>query len=139
MMRNATPSGTSARRRAALQGGFTLLEIVISASILTMLILITARVLAGGQKLLGTTSIRSEGEMKAGDIAQQIAERIANGAISTLRDGRGALIDDGGRSTTGLSVALVDKFVGEACLKGSVGIQLGLDGETNVTNQVDDD
>ncbi len=146
MMRTSLPSGTSPRRRASLEKGavekaslergFSLMEIVISAAILSMLILITARTLAGGQKLLGTTSMRSDGEMNAEKIAREIAERIANGAIDTLRDGSDALIPDGGTSTTGLSVALVEKFVGEANLKGSVGIRLGADGESDGTSDV---
>lgn len=123
----------------ARERGFTLLEVMIAAVMLFLIVGIAARFLASGQSLLSTSALQSEAEVAATRIAQQIAERLRNGALSTVTDINGNLLADGASSTNGITMAQVTGFSGETRLRGSIGIRLGLDGEANVVDGRDND
>jgi hypothetical protein len=127
-----------AARPPAATRGFSLLEVILAAVILFVIIGLSATILNGGNKLLNSVSIRSQSEVSAANVADQIATRIRNGFMSSLRDPTGAFIADGGGSTTGFSVRLFDRFEGGPLAGETVSFTLGR-GETNVVDGKDDD
>jgi Tfp pilus assembly protein PilX len=77
----------STGRRSDAARGFTLIEVMISATILFVLILLVMRSLNDSSRLLSTVSVKSEAEIKAEAILSQITQRFRNGVISTLTKG----------------------------------------------------
>lgn len=128
----------TAVRAPAAPRGFSLLEVILAAVILFVIIGLSATILNGGNKLLNSVSIRSQTEVSAANVADQIATRIRNGFMSSLRDPTGAFIADGGGSTTGFSVRLFDRFEGGPLAGETVKFTLGR-GETNVLDGKDND
>lgn len=70
---------------AAPAAGFTMIEVIVSTLILSAIVLVTAMALQGGNNLLVSTSVETEAEIKAGRIADQIANLLRMGMFSTLK------------------------------------------------------
>jgi len=118
--------------------GFTLLEVMLSAFILSAIILMTVSILNGGNKLLLSVSLNSEAEVKSADLADQIAKRMLNGVVSTLRDGTGAAFADGATTTNGVTIRLISGYQGAAVLGETYRYTL-VDQESNTSDGIDND
>jgi hypothetical protein len=130
-----TPRAPHARTRV---GGFSLLEVVLAAFILFVIIGLSATIINGGNKLLNSVSLRSQSEVNAANLADQIATRMRNGCIAGLRDPTGAFILDGGGSTTGFSVRMCEDYSGAPLAGDTVKFTLGR-GESSVVDGKDND
>jgi len=126
-------------KRHGPEGGFSLLEVMLATAILFLIIAVAFSFINDGTKLLSSTAIVSEAEVHAGHVAEQIVRRLRNGVILTLEDGAGGAFADGATTTNGVRVRLFDSYAGEAWVNDGIAITLGTDGESNVTDGVDND
>jgi len=125
-------------RAARREGGFSLVEVIIGASILVAIVLMTAMVLQSGNRLLGVTSTQAEAENRAGGIAEQICQRLRSGILNTVTDGAGAPLVDGATVTNGIGVTTFINWKGVAI--GGESFRFFLrNGEANVTDTIDND
>jgi hypothetical protein len=130
------PAFWPARRPDA---GFSLLEIMIAVGILFAILIAAFNMIDRGSRLYGVTSTTAQLDVSANQLAGQIANVLRNGVIVTLEDGDGAALADGATSTTGVRVRLYAGYQGAVIAGDGVGAVLGEDGESNVTDTVDND
>lgn len=70
---------------ARREGGFSLLEVIIAATILFTIIAIAGRFLRDSNNLLTTISVRNETEVKAADLADRIARELRNASAQSFK------------------------------------------------------
>jgi hypothetical protein len=89
---------TRSDRPSAAMRGFTLIEVIVAATILFVIVLLVMRTLRDANNLLSTTSVKADGEVKADVLLGKITERFRNGVISTLTKGSSPTTFNSGES-----------------------------------------
>lgn len=70
---------------AGREGGFSLVEVIVGATILFTIIAIAANFIATSTGLLGTVSARGESDQSASRVADRIARMFRNGSLASVK------------------------------------------------------
>lgn len=84
-MRDQEADREPGRLAEGSDAGFSLIEVVIAASILFTIIAITGRFLLDSNRLLGTISVRADAEVKAAFLADTLAKDFRNCSFASIR------------------------------------------------------